>query len=232
MTQKCRQCGKEFTLTESEIEFYKKKGLQLPKRCKACRESNKAADSKQSASSATKGTTQATAKSTTQKGKITPLRIVAGLVVALAVFFFGDSALQPGDGGDVGQPSTSTVQQAGSTDTSQGGVDASGGDISGGIGASSSEEEPGISLTFRSAKLLNQHYEKHGIDMGFSSAEEYEQAASAVTTDENVLHKTEAEDGDDVYYIEDTNEFVVVSSDGYLRTYFYPSGGKNYYDRQ
>lgn len=43
---------------------------------------------------------------------------------------------------------------------------------------------------------------------------------------------TEAEDGDDVYYIEDTNEFVVVSPDGYLRTYFNTDAGKDYYDRQ
>ena len=46
------------------------------------------------------------------------------------------------------------------------------------------------------------------------------------------LHKTEKEDGDDVYYIEDTNEFVIVSKDGYLRTYFKPDKGKAYYDRQ
>lgn len=87
-------------------------------------------------------------------------------------------------------------------------------------------------LKFRSVKLLNQHYEKHGIDMGFSSAQEYEQAAAAVPYHPDVLHKIEKEDGDDVYYIEATNEFVVVSGDGYLRTYFLPSAGKSYYDRQ
>ena len=38
----CKDCGKEFTLTEGEIEFYKSKGLNLPKRCKECREANKA----------------------------------------------------------------------------------------------------------------------------------------------------------------------------------------------
>lgn len=87
-------------------------------------------------------------------------------------------------------------------------------------------------LSFRSKKLLNQHYEKHGIEMGFSSAEEYEKSASEVVKNPNALHKTEAEDGDDVYYVEETNEFVIVSTDGYLRTYFYPSSGINYYNRQ
>lgn len=93
-----------------------------------------------------------------------------------------------------------------------------------------SEEE--ISFTFRSKKLLDSHYEKHGKEMGFSSAKEYEQAASKVVTNKEALHKIEEEDGDDVYYIESTNEFVVVSKDGYLRTYFYPSDGLDYFNRQ
>ena len=87
-------------------------------------------------------------------------------------------------------------------------------------------------LKFRSKKLLDQHYEKHGIEMGFESAKAYEAAAAAVVANPNALHKTEKEDGDDVYYLEETNEFVIVSKDGYLRTYFLPSGGKKYYDRQ
>ncbi len=92
------------------------------------------------------------------------------------------------------------------------------------------EEE--ISYTFRNEKLLQQHYEKHGIEMGFASPEEYEEAASAVVNNKEALHKTEQEDGDDVYYVEETNEFVIVSTDGYIRTYFYPSGGISYYNRQ
>ena len=46
------------------------------------------------------------------------------------------------------------------------------------------------------------------------------------------LHKLEAEDGDDVYYLENTNEFVIVSTDGYIRTYFKPSRGMEYYNKQ
>lgn len=85
---------------------------------------------------------------------------------------------------------------------------------------------------FRNQNLLNQHYEKHGKDMGFSSAQEYEKAASAVVNNPNALHKIEKEDGDDIYYIESTNEFVVVSTDGYLRTYFYPDRGIDYFNKQ
>jgi len=88
------------------------------------------------------------------------------------------------------------------------------------------------SLRFRNKKLLDQHYNKHGIDMGFSSADEYEAAAAAVVTKPGVMHKTEAEDGDDVYYVPASNEFVVVSTDGYIRTYFLPDSGIKYYNRQ
>ena len=63
-------------------------------------------------------------------------------------------------------------------------------------------------------------------------AEEYLAAANAVIANPDALTKTETEDGDMVYYVEDTNEFVVLSTDGYIRTYFYPDSGKRYFDRQ
>lgn len=98
--------------------------------------------------------------------------------------------------------------------------------------AEASDEPEEEEYTFRNNKLLEEHYEKHGEDMGFESAEDYEEAASDVVTNPEALHKTEKEDGDYCYYLEDTNEFVVVSTDGYIRTYFYPSSGKKYYDNQ
>ncbi len=96
----------------------------------------------------------------------------------------------------------------------------------------SAEEVTVAEVTFRSQKLLDQHYDKHGIEMGFASAEEYELAAYKVIIHPDTLHKIEAEDGDDVYYREETNEFVVVSQDGYIRTYFNPGAGIDYYNRQ
>ena len=90
----------------------------------------------------------------------------------------------------------------------------------------------GSGYRFRSRKHLEDHYEKHGIDMGFDSAQGYEKAAAAVVQNPEALHKTEAEDGDDVYYLQATNEFVVVSTDGYIRTYFKPDSGIKYFNRQ
>ncbi len=87
-------------------------------------------------------------------------------------------------------------------------------------------------LSFRNESLWESHYEKHGIEMGFSSMDEYLEAANLVLYDEDTLHKTEAEDGDDVYFLEETGEFVVVSTDGYIRTYFIPDDGIEYFNRQ
>lgn len=95
-----------------------------------------------------------------------------------------------------------------------------------------SEEATVTDYTFRSKDQLEDHYQKHGIEMGFKSAEEYQQAANRVISNPDTLHKLEAEDGDDVYFLERTNEFVIVSKAGYIRTYFYPSDGIDYFNRQ
>ncbi len=95
------------------------------------------------------------------------------------------------------------------------------------------QKEPSRKIyTFRSESLLQEHYRKHGVEMGFATKEEYVAAANAVISSLAALHKLEAEDGDDVYYLEATNEIVIVSTDGYIRTYFCPNEGKDYFDRQ
>ena len=109
--------------------------------------------------------------------------------------------------------------------------------IPGILGGGDEPDDPGnapeyVEYTFRNAKLLEEHFEKHGIEMGFSTEEEYQEAASRVANDPNALHKLEKDDGDDVYYIEETNEFVVISKDGFIRTYFCPDSGKKYFDKQ
>ncbi|MBD5159672.1 MAG: hypothetical protein HDT23_05445 [Ruminococcus sp.] len=37
----CKQCHKEFEITASEIEYFRSKNLNIPKRCKNCREINR-----------------------------------------------------------------------------------------------------------------------------------------------------------------------------------------------
>lgn len=86
--------------------------------------------------------------------------------------------------------------------------------------------------TFKSEKNLNEHFEKHGGEFSYKTAKEYEQGASKVVNNPMALHKLEEEDNDDVYYLESTNEFVIVSTAGYIRTYFKPSDGIDYFNRQ
>lgn len=85
--------------------------------------------------------------------------------------------------------------------------------------------------TFRQPAYLTEHYQKHGIEMGFTSEEDYLAAANAVISHPKALHKLEAEDNDHIYFIEATNEIVFLSQDGYIRTYFICSG-KQYFDKQ
>ena len=91
------------------------------------------------------------------------------------------------------------------------------------------------SYTFRNAEYLKNHYNKHGLEMGFESEEEYEKRASDLINycikNSSCLYKKE-EDNDDIYYLEETNEIIFLSSDGYIRTYFLPDDGIAYFNRQ
>ena len=94
----------------------------------------------------------------------------------------------------------------------------------------SPEKQVEIVYEFRKQSYLEQHYEKHGIEMGFTSAREYLEAANSMIVHPDVLTKKEKEDNDDVYFLEATGEFAVVSADGYLRTYYLAD--KDYFERQ
>ena len=89
-----------------------------------------------------------------------------------------------------------------------------------------------ISYTFRKNEYLEEHYEKHGEEFDYASAQEYLEGANRVLNSAEVLCKQEAEDGDLVYYLESTNELVIVSTDGYIRTYFRPEDGIDYFNRK
>lgn len=92
-----------------------------------------------------------------------------------------------------------------------------------------------VEYHFRNEKLLNQHFQKHGgefSEFNYLTAQDYEKGASDVINNPEALFKVEAEDGDGVYYIEQSNEFVILSTDGYIRTYFRPTRGIDYFNKQ
>lgn len=90
LTRTCIQCNKEFTMTESEIRFYKSKRLSLPKRCKECRDANKkikAENGGQMPKSEVQTNAAATVESAApqEKGKISILPLAIGAVAVIAV---------------------------------------------------------------------------------------------------------------------------------------------------
>lgn len=231
MKRTCKQCGKEFELEASEIRFYQSKNLELPKRCKECRGKNKQ-------------------RRQNEYSKKAPYKAAAMLVFILAAFVTVLWNRIPGDDRQqdfwVPRAVTKESEQREKPQTwdftASGAIDGTEKaeqkkelpetEYTEGIEKAQAEQTPFRGRTFRSEALLSDHYEKHGMAMGFASAAEYEAAAAKVAENPDSLHKLEAEDGDDVYYLESTNEFVIVSTDGYIRTYFYPEDGIEYYNRQ
>lgn len=237
-TKTCKQCRKPFTISDSEMYFFLKKGLNPPKRCKECRDKNKAkSGSRQGAPAKTasspsladqsppvqsnerqnpsSGSVDSSGSSHRSPKKHSTRNTLILIVLVIAVFLFGRFFGSSQSTGLNGSSDSGTISSSVRTGDS-----------------SSNIHTEGTQYYFRNQDLLDSHFEKHGIEMGFASAEEYETAASAVVNTPGVLHKIEAEDGDDVYYLEQNNDFVIVSTDGYLRTYFRPNGGKEYFDRQ
>ena len=75
-------------------------------------------------------------------------------------------------------------------------------------------------------------FQKHGHEFGYTTVEQYLQGAIRVIENPSSLKKTEAKDGDYVYYLQSTNEIVFVSSGGVIKTYFKPTDEIAYFNRQ
>lgn len=295
MKRICKQCGKEFELSKNEMQFYKKKHLSLPRRCKECREKNKGEEEKPSVPEPEINRTAPQKPADGNGGKKKPAaadgkKKTGGNTEKKPLTQTGNRR-EPGmvknDGKNrnaAGNQNTRnngtarkktanagkrTENRSGRNNRSKGtygnrryGNERKNGNRSGasaykirallGLAAAllllaavvaagwdrlspGQDEIPNVrveTLGFRTEQLLEDHYEKHGVEMGFDSAEEYEAAAARVVEDSRALHKREEADGDDMYYLEETNELVIVSTDGYIRTYFEPDDGIEYYERQ
>ena len=99
---------------------------------------------------------------------------------------------------------------------------------------SAEPEKEYIQYSFRSQKLFDSHYDKHGAEFGNITQEEYLQLANDLLNSDSdtVLHKKEKEDNDDVFFDTATGYFLVLSTDGYIRTFFIPDRGIDYYNKQ
>ena len=280
MKRICKQCGKEFELSESEIGFYKGRGLELPKRCKACREQNKEQGKGQKQQQTQRPVSNPIGndkdsrdhKNGTDKSRY----IISAAAVLFIVFaflikgIFAVPAEEPTLTEDVASPNVQARQETQAqlpgelpkeapTTQSQGNEEqqevqqsilptavtpqeteaAAEGTTHPPAAVQEVQEiqEPVADLepaatgyVFRKPEYLTEHFQKHGAEFPYATQEEYLLGANNVIQNPNALHKLEAEDGDDVYYVESTREFVVVSTDGYIRTYFLTD--LDYYNRQ
>ncbi len=285
MKRICKQCGTEFTLSESEIAFYRSKNLHLPKRCENCRRENKMKVGGEPA--------QQTVRPYHGKKDNTLKKWVAAAVIcllfaaAVGTLRAGVLRLDTANGAsaevaadvtaDTAAGSAVEAAPAEAMQERQPGGAAAGDDVWAGAAQekqpedfqkgedapaeTAQEKQPENSrkdedapadmpqktpedaqtsktaaseyaYSFRKAEYLQEHFEKHGAEFGFATAEEYLAGANRVVASPEALHKLEGEDGDDVYYLESGNEIVFVSTDGYIRTYFKPNDGKAYFDRQ
>ena len=86
-------------------------------------------------------------------------------------------------------------------------------------------------LAFRNLERLMDHYERHGLNMGFDSMESYVAAANVVVANPDSLHRSSSKQvGDDCYFLRSSGEFVVVSGHGCIRTYYITN--EKYFERQ
>lgn len=248
ITKKCRDCGREFTLTDGEIDFYRSKGFELPSRCKACRDKRKGRQAPSSASNPTRRHTPPPKKPNlpayllvlilavglvfTVVTKLTDTFITSELPQTSAVTENVTSALTTAE---ISSDTSASQQETETTTSAESSAEYTTTTAETTATAPQTTAAAAVSAPsphFRNEERLKEHYEKHGIEMGFATPAEYEAAAAAVVNSPDALNKLEKEDGDDVYYIESTNEFVIVSTDGYIRTYYHPTNGKEYFDNQ
>lgn len=305
MKRTCRECGKEFELNEGEIQFYNAKNLELPKRCKECRDRKKnngrsydrqswqkpagrkssGRQNQNTRSESGNGKRQTVRESLENERKFTQKaependrrqeqnagqstgtessRQEPGAVKSTGA---EHGSRQKEDSGNspnsrIEQPQAYAKARADAVLPSAGAVKqgkrrintiwaaviifivlVSGlfgnrflepaSDTTGGNLVQDASGQSAQTYHFRNDQYLTEHFKKHGGDFTYDTKEAYEEGANRVISSREALHKLEAEDGDDVYYLESTNEFVIVSVDGYIRTYFKPEDGIAYYNRQ
>ena len=243
MERKCVDCGKLFHLSDGEINFFKSKGMELPKRCKECREArNPKKASARPNPEYRSGTSQ---NSLPQNNGSSLIYKILAAIAVIGVLIKGgmtlsrietpEKAIEPApytvtteaeiqtDPEETAAPETTAETETKKKKKTEAETEAP--------AALTTRADEYIMYTFRNADRLNEHFDKHGREMGFSTAEDYERRACDIINDPNTLFKIEAEDGDGVYFVESTNEFVVLSTDGFIRTY-YICDGKEYFDRQ
>ena len=194
MNRNCVQCGKSFTLSQSEMDFYEKKNLNFPKRCKSCRDKNKS---------------NTHYKKYTAYASIKNKDVYCGAIIAVLIFINAiaiSSITLPIIILDIIGVITFAFLCV-----KKESIEIQEFDVS------------CYPHTFYNMESMTEHYIKHGKETNCRDMEEYLFKANYVIGNKSVISKTQKKDGDTAYFNTATNEFVVVAKAGYIRTYFIAS---------
>ena len=217
MKRECIQCGKVFTISETEVEFFKKKNLSLPKRCKQCREKNKGEKN---------GYGIVQTQGNTKKSNATqeyesyyynppfPFAAVIYFAIAAGVMFTGIEDMYKIfvciilAGLFIHKIFTYLTDK---------------------VFIQEFDLSP-YKYTFYSTDDMVEHYVKHRKQTDCKSMEDYLLKANMVVIDKGNISKKKKDSDDTVFYNEKTQELAVVAKAGYLRTYF--TAPSKYYNKQ
>lgn len=88
-----------------------------------------------------------------------------------------------------------------------------------------------MQITFESPELITKHYEKHREEFGDITEAEYLQKANQLYAEalSDDIEQFTRSDGSIVKYKFSTNEFLVITKEGNIRTYFKPVDGADYW---
>lgn len=190
MKRICSDCNKVFEISAQEEMFYRSKNLDLPKRCKACRNKR---NGKNSVTIVSKN----------------PKCIFGGFLFILlsGILYFISDYLSF-------QTWTKILSCSGCMLLSlicflvykrKRIIDYS--------------FNNSYNYSFYDAQSLYTHFKKHGKETNCTTAQQYLEKANNIITNKNAAHH-KTKDNDNVYFIKKTGDFVVLSNAKYIRSYY------------
>ena len=213
MKQKCVQCGMVFKISDSEKQFFESKNLNLPKRCKQCREANKKSGKPNKATPINKKPHYDSYYIKKDSSVTLSTVVIAALLTVILLIFKVDIAFTLVAGGVTLLSLIKYILGSGNGKVFIQEFDTS-----------------IYKYTFYDTNSMVKHYVKHGEQTDSNSMEDYLYKANMVIVDKKSLTKEQKKDGDRIYYNNRTKEFVVIAKAGYVRTYFIASD--KYYTKQ
>lgn len=197
MVRTCVNCKKKFELTKSEIDFYKSHGLELPKRCKACRDKNRQIKERKKAEEK-------------KRLIITLVMLVIEVAALITAIVLISKKIYGGFYAACGVCAVVFAVYMLITKSKK---------------AALSEVElysimNHFRYRFKNADDFREHFLKHGAETGCRTPKEYIKRANRVIKSPHSLKKREKEDGDLVYFDRSSGEIVFCTVNGFIRTYY------------